>query len=453
MTRAFVIKHLRIEPDGTRKYRRRVPRELQSTLGKTEFVKVLGKTEAEALRNYGPYHDHVERILRSTNPKDEAAQLVEIKKGIEAQFHELGLDPYSSGLTEDERIARSEEADSVLRKYPANPRTGTADAEDVSLKDGAWVTALMSGVHSIEAELSISQAFDFYLSERREPEPYKLKKQALRFNRIKGELLKVTGRDIALSKVSRMHARALRDNLLKRMTPASAKRYINDVKAVFSLAIREHDMNTGNPFQKLDYPKPADAAVDLRHPLPPEVIVAMYHELNDNQVLLDIWTLIHHSGAQNAEVLGLMASDLKLDGPIPYFEVRPHGLRTVKERSRIRKIPLVGRALQVARRLAAETDANVPLFPKYAASKSHDNFSQVVRKRLRKHTEDPKHAIYSLRHNMKDALRSAKVGERVELALLGHSGERSASAQYGSAVGLDELQKALLQIKFDVPSN
>ena len=42
------MKHLRIEPDGRRKYRRRVSKELQSTLGKTEFVKMPGKTEAEA---------------------------------------------------------------------------------------------------------------------------------------------------------------------------------------------------------------------------------------------------------------------------------------------------------------------------------------------------------------------------------------------------------------------
>ena len=160
------MKHLRIEPDGRRKYRRRVSKELQSTLGKTEFVKMPGKTEAEALRNYGPCHDHIERILRSANPKDEAAQLVEIKKGVEAQLQELGLDLYSSGFTEDERIARSEEADSVLREYTANPKTGSPDAEDVSLKDGARVTALMSGAYRIEAELSITQAFDFYLSER-----------------------------------------------------------------------------------------------------------------------------------------------------------------------------------------------------------------------------------------------------------------------------------------------
>ncbi|WP_238372260.1 site-specific integrase [Heliomarina baculiformis] len=451
MTRAFVIKHLRTEANGTRKYRRRVPKGLQSALGKTEFVKVLGKTEQEALRNYGPYHDHVERLLRSATPKQNAADLVRIKADIEAHFYELELTPYSPGDTPDERLSRSEEAERILGKYPTNPATGYPDPEDVSLQDRAMISALHSGVHSLEAELSISQAFAFYLSERREPDPYKLKKQEQRFDRIMAELLKVTGQDITISKVGRNHARALRDNLLNRMTPASAKRYINDVKAVFSLAIREHDMDANNPFQRLNFPKDTDAAVDRRHPLPSKVILAMYSELENNQVLQDIWTLIHHSGCQSAEVLGLTANDLNLDGAIPFFEIKPHGLRTVKDRSRIRKVPLVGKALQVAQRLESATGPHSALFPKYVATKSHENFSNTVRARLRKHTKNPKHVVYSLRHNMKDALRAARVGERVELALLGHSSERSSSEGYGSPVRLEELHEALLKIAFDVP--
>lgn len=451
MTRTLVVKHLRIEKNGAYKYRRRVPDRLQAVLGKSEIVRVLGKSETEAMRNYPSIHDHVDLLFKSTSSTSSTAETWAIKSAIEAQFLEAGIDPYSRGRSEDEELSRSERAESILSKYPTNPDTGQPDKESLSVKDSAMVTALLHGVQNIDAELTIKQAFAFYLDERQEPDAFKRKKQVQRIARAERNLLSVTKRDIALKHVTRAHARALRDDLLKKMSPASVKRNINDVKAVFSLAIEEHDLNTNNPFNKLKYPKPDDASVDLRHPLPAIVIQDMYRELENNRTLQDIWTLIHHSGAQNAEVLGLTSDDLFLDEPIPYFEIKPYGLRSVKDRSRIRKVPLVGRALHVARRLKANTPDSGALFPSYADSSSHDNFSQAARKRLRKFTDNPKHVVYSLRHNMKDALRAAKVGVRVELALLGHSNEKSSSAQYGSGVGLDELRDALLRINFDVP--
>jgi len=451
MTRSLVIKYIRIDKNGIRKYRRRVPQSLQRVLGKTEFVKVLGKSEQEVLRNYAPFHDHVEQLLRAAYSTANASELVTIKADIEAQFAELDLDPYSSGRSEGERASRSEEADRILSQYPLESQTGQPDPNDVTLKDGAMVTALLTGIHNIEAELSISHAFSFYLAEKNEPDPYKRKKQEQRFERAQRNLLSVTKQDIGLSKVTRAHARKLRDDLLKQMEVSSVKRNINDVKAVFSLVIREHDMNINNPFARLEYPKPVNAAVDLRHPLPAEVIKLMYRNLESDQTLLDIWTIIHHSGAQSAEILGLSASDICLDHPIPHFEIKPQGLRTVKDRSRIRKVPLVGRALEVAQRLVGQTAADEALFPRYSDTRKHDSYSNATRRRLRKFTTDRKHVVYSLRHNMKDALRKAGVGERIELALLGHSDERTPSAQYGSAVDLVELQAALLQVKFDVP--
>lgn len=452
MTRCLVLKHTRSEKNGTTKYRRRVPQKLQTVLGKSEIVKVLGRTESEVLANYQPFHEHVEQLFRSATLGSEAVSLTEVKAQMEALLSENNFDPYSPGRTEMERHARSEEAARILNKYHTNPETGLPDPEDVSAVDDAKVSALITGVHTIEAELSITEAFTFYLAEKNEPDPFKRKKQLQRFSRAQTNLLNVTRDDISLSKVTRAHARKVRDNLSERMVVTSVRRNINDLKAVFSLAIREHDLSINNPFARLDFAKPADAAIDLRHPLPSDIVRSMYLELQGNQTLFDIWTLIHHTGAQSAEILGLLTSDLHLDHPVPHFEIKPQGQRTVKDRSRIRKVPLVGQALVVASRLAKTTRNGEALFPSYAATNRHDAFSQAVRTRLRKHTTDRKHTIYSLRHLMKDALRNAEVGERVELALLGHSNERTSSAQYGSGVGLEALHQALLSIEFDFPA-
>lgn len=446
MTRRLMFKHIRTEKNGTIKYRRRVPEKLQSVLRKREFVKVLGKTELEAMRNYQAYHEHVEQLLLSASHSSDASDLAAIKDSIEAQFAELGADPYSRGRTEGEKEAREAEADRLLGKYPAEPETGWPLPENLSLQDRAMVNALLNGVHSIEVPLTITQAFAFYLSEKKEPDPYKRKQQKQRLARVERDLLHVTKQDIALSHVSRAHARQVRDNLLQRMKVASAKRNLASIKAVFNLAIKEYSLNIANQFSGLDLPKAEDAAIDLRDPLPQHLIETMYQELQDNQVLLDIWTLLHHTGAQSAEVLGLEAEDLKLEGQVPYFEIKPRGLRTVKERSRIRSVPLVGEALQVASRLSGATNPGSPLFPKYAPTSKHDSFSQSLNKRLKKHTSSNKHVVYSLRHNMKDYLRP--FGLRIERAIMGHADGRSVSEVYGSKPSLEELHSALSKVDF-----
>ncbi|MFX0543721.1 hypothetical protein ACEWPM_018745 [Roseovarius sp. S4756] len=219
-----MFKHLRTEKNGTVKYRRRIPKDLQQVLGKREFVKVLGKTELEVMRNYPGYHDHVEHLLRSSNPSSDASELPAIKDSIEAQFAELEADPYSRGKSEDERTAREAEADRLLGKYPADAETGWPDPESLSLRDRAMVTALLNGVHSIEVPLTITEAFAFYLSEKKEPDPHKRRKQEQRIARVKQDLLNVTKQDIAIANVTRTHARQVRDKLLGRMKATSAKR-------------------------------------------------------------------------------------------------------------------------------------------------------------------------------------------------------------------------------------
>jgi len=244
----------------------------------------------------------------------------------------------------------------------------------------------------------------------------------------------------------------MRDNLLEQMTVESVRRNINDIKAVFSFTAREFDLNLSNPFSNLEYPKSQGAAIDRRHPLPSAVVSEMYQELEGNQALQDIWTLLHHTGAQNAEILGLKAKDVFLEDEVPHIAIRPDGLRTVKVTSRIRQVPLVGRALEVAKRLTKQADPNDHLFPLYADTSKHDNFSQTTNKRLRKLTKERKHTVYSLRHSMKDALREAGVGQRLEHAILGHSGERASAEQYGSRNSLLEMQEALNRVEFGLPA-
>lgn len=451
MTKALTMRYLKHDKSRkTYKYRRRVPDNLKAVLGKSEFVKKLGTTEPEALQNYPAYHRLVEKLLSSAQSDSGAQDVRQSKEDIAALFYAVEADPYSPGRTDGERLGREEEADRLLSKYVPDPETGRPDPTDLSPKDQAMLTALLQGVDAIEVKLTIKTAYEFYLAEKKEPDPHKRKKQVQRFNRSEAALLAVTSADLPIEKISRRHARGLRDHYLQKGTISSARRNLNDAKAVFAFSAREHDLNLANPFSKLDYPKPTDAAIDDRHPLPEDVIRDMYGALASNQVLYDVWTLMHHTGAQNAEILGLKRKNLMLDHTVPHIEIAPEGFRTVKNRSRARKVPLTGLGLQTAQRLAAGTSAEDHIFPKYADTSKHDNFSQAVRQRLRKLTEDKKHTIYSLRHNMKDALRATKAGYRVELAVLGHPQGKGSEAGYGSAVSLEEMHSAMEKIPFAI---
>lgn len=456
-----MTKYVRIDSRGNYKYRRRVPENLQPVFGKKEFVKLLGKTDAEAMRNYGRYHEHIERLVSLTKPESDHSRLLAIKAAIEAEFSEHHADPFSSGRAEGERFAREEEVDRILQAYPLNPDTGHPDPESLSARDSARVTALQSGTQAIVVEPTVRNAFDLYLSEKKENDPKKRTSQVNRVRRIERELLAIIGQDLSLSKVRREDARKLRDKLKaqrKSKAPnaplvkiSAVKRNLGIAKTVFNFAIREYDLNCNNPFERLDLGKDADSAIDLKLPLPRDIILAMYQDLQNNQALWDAWTLLHHTGAQNAEILGLHKDNLFLSCELPHLEIKPEGLRTVKARSRIRKVPLVGLALDVARRLHEDTPDGEYLFPAYAETNKHDSFSATVMKRLRKFTDNPKHTIYSLRHRMKDELRECGAGQRVELAIMGHANEKSAADQYGSGVKLSEMSEALERVVFDVP--
>jgi hypothetical protein len=67
-------------------------------------------------------------------------------------------------------------------------------------------------------------------------------------------------------------------------------------------------------------------------------------------------------------------------------------------------------------------------------------------KRLRKHTKDPRHTLYSLRHSLKDALRDAEVSLDLQEAILGHSTGGGSQANYGSGYSLERKQAALLKV-------
>jgi integrase len=369
---------------------------------------------------------------------------IEAKGDIKAFFQFHQLDPYSSGKTETEQVGREAYADEIIDKYHRDPITG--HPEDVTPEDRAMITALHRGVEAVEADPTVTDAFKLYLKDKALPDPFKRQKQINNFNRIERDALAVWRADLPLKRITRQNAKDLRDHLLTRMKPDSVKRQINNVKAVVAYACREFDMPVNGAFLKLELPKEALEDREKRLPLSSDIIDAMYEDLKDDTVLSDIWTLIHHTGAQNAEVLSLEVRHLMVASKVPHIIIEPTKTRSLKDSWRKRDVPLVGKALVVAQRIAEEANGRQFVFPEYALTSKHDLFSNKMMKRLRRHTKDPRHSLYSLRHTTKDALRDAEVPLDLQNAILGHSTGGGSQANYGSGHSLERKQTALLKI-------
>jgi integrase len=244
---------------------------------------------------------------------------------------------------------------------------------------------------------------------------------------------------LALVGLRSAHGRKLRDYMLsvpangkggKPLAPRSVRRELDMVSTMTNLAIKEFDLErkAKNPFEGLSITSPGKAPqseFELRDPLPKPVLEAMRVRMTGKlrrPELSLIWRILEGTGCRGAEVVGLRIEDVFLDHQYPHIWVRWHEERSVKTKTSIRAVPLVGDALEAMREaLALPREGSHMLFPRYAHEAGPDAVSQALMKHLRKFTQNPRHVVYSLRHNMKDRLVTAGVDQREENRILGHS--------------------------------
>ena len=157
----------------------------------------------------------------------------------------------------------------------------------------------------------------------------------------------------------------------------------------------------------------------------------------------NILRIIRNTAAGPAEIAGLKVSDVHLDGPIPFVHLQFNDVRRLKNKDRVRKLPLVGLALEAAKdALKAATGEN--LFNSITAG---DRTIDVMGNRLNKTIRDAgieDRTTYSLRHSMVDAMRDSNANEYLQLRLISHAATSTKDRVYGTKdARLSDMQAAI----------
>ena len=119
--------------------------------------------------------------------------------------------------------------------------------------------------------------------------------------------------------------------------------------------------------------------------------------------------LISDTGMRISEAVGLSKDDIKLNESIPYVDIKPHPWRSLKTKSSIRKVPLVGVSLWSARRIL-ENDNDGPFaFPLYTnENKCNANSASAALNKWLRNRLGEGNVIHGFRHSMRDRLRAVE---------------------------------------------
>lgn len=207
-----------------------------------------------------------------------------------------------------------------------------------------------------------------------------------------GRLISVVG-DKHIDDLTRQDALLYRSHWSDRiqgegLSASSANRELTAVAGVFTKLHKLKGLGDPKLFRNLAFSsrkkqRPPYADKYIRDSILPEL---QNGSLND--VAADILRILINTGMRPSEVTGLAADDIYLDAPTPYLAIRPREGRELKTQTSIREIPLVGIALDAARRHPGGFERYV----NKTASLSQTIIKFLKAKKLR---PTPDHCLYS----------------------------------------------------------
>lgn len=436
------------------RYRRKVKPELRAAIGKTEIIFGLGKQDADFVKRYQMAHKAAEELFKEAARPSRIEALgeptaIELGRRADRLVRDFGLDPDWAGADDpddfdQEGLAREVIAEGIASKYAVDEH---GNPVGISRDDAAVLRALAYGSRLERIEPTLEDAKRHYLKEKIAGTPDE-HRNTLRVNRVVGYIQAALGRkNPPLVSLTKIDALAVRDYIRGVVnSPSTVKRYLNDLRAIVNEAIDTFGLSTrmANPFNRITV-KLDGVAKNARDPFTPDELARTRKRilLSAGAELKRIWRILEGTGCRLAEVSGLLVSDVVLDHERPYLDIQFHPHRRLKTKGSVRRVPLLGDALEAARQAVEAAEAGAFLFPTYASKKGTGAASAALMKHVRAEVSRRKVTVHSLRHIMKDRLVLAAVAKAEQDLVLGHSSGSVGEAYGGDEARLEVAERAL----------
>ena len=296
--------------------------------------------------------------------------------------------------------------------------------------------------HTASDSISLSNAIDLYVQHKGQG---KGKTFHLSVQRAFRYLVKACGSK-DLHEYTRADALQYRDHLVKKgLAGSSITRVLNTVRPVFNFSISEYALDIKNPFVGIYHDR--SYGVSKRLPIPVDVL----REIQKECIVYDdemrwLVAILSDTGMRLGEAAGLLKSDLKIDGEIPYVIIQPHRWRRLKTESSNRKIPLVGQSLWAAKQILKHSKSSEFAFPRYNRQQytNANSASAALNKWLKGYVSKGQ-SIHSFRHSMRDRLREVDCPSEV-IDQIGGWARSSVGDSYGEGYSLSKMHKYLKKI-------
>ena len=422
-------------------YYRRVPKELAGLDDRGEFVRrALDTADRQKARTARDLHEAADNALWSSLM--------------------LGENPDAARLRYKRAIKRAEALGFVYRPLAdmlvAEPLDAIVQRVEATIgkPDGSPVVEAVIGTVS-RPDDKISEALKLYFNEivrdelRTKSADQKKRWKAKR--QMSVDVFVALVGDKPMGEITRDDARAVHKYWLDRIAPAKGKadrsastgnRNMGNLRTLYADYYRHlGSPEQKNPFADLSF---SDKSKRSRPPFPTDWIrdkifaPGALAALNDQA--RGIVLAFAETGARPSELANLHAGVIHLDHAVPHISVEPRDdpddPREIKTASSVRKIPLVGVALEVFKK-------HPNGFPRYKDREA--SLSALLNKHFEKHNLFPteKHTVYSLRHSFEDRMKNGRLDEELRRMLMGHTIDRP---KYGEGGDMKMWQEELMKI-------
>jgi len=219
----------------------------------------------------------------------------------------------------------------------------------------------------------------------------------------------------------------------------TAKARLRFVKMFVQKVFKSDYPNTVNPFEDAEIESNTAAVTGKRRQFTEAEIVALNAKLEEsdaNDELKAILAIAECTGASMKEICLMTASDFHLEREYPFITIGPNSNRAFVKtgKSRHRDLPLIGKALDAAKRYAKTG------FTRYCRSGGSEALSAAANKLIK--SVAPGATTYSYRHRMAYLLQNSGCEDSMKNSLMGHHSP-GMTAHYGDGYDMPNKHEAV----------